>query len=365
MDIIGGSSCVPDDDFISETDVGSVYYSVALCCGSSWLSDGHAHFFSMGSYLLAMLVIPLFSSLGRELMKFKKKKALAASGTDRDIAPVKEASSLLTGVIFLDAYAQLALGVTSLGIFWFAESFDVHKVNASCKTEHCYFLTFISSLLYKPFNVALFNAVTAFFEASNIVENTSTTSGGCLNCLAGFGMAVGTFIFGALAIVYVLPIVGYSMVLLILGLPIYLAMAILMCGTATAGYLISVTVSPPSEAERKQLETKLFVRFAFIAVMCYAFVTLTLSKLYFGCGWKFTAVNMFQAIVNFGVFSLGIEMPGGVAEDGTPGADGSDSMASLCIMVSLVLKVLLYVLKYLIKRNHAKVNRDTEMVNKF
>ena len=282
------NGCVPpcsdtDDtcshDFISPYRVGAVYYEVALCCGSTWYTPYETSaFFSLDPFLLGLLILP---SIGGIIEVIVNKIGIRKS-------------TWSVWYESINTFIQLTCAIMSLVIYWAEPKYDLHKINSQCKIDHCRFLIHIATTLYKPFTIALISACEGMIKLFNNFNDFKQLY--CMNsCTSGILFAFVIF----LCFVFVLPIFFYSIILLIIGFPLYItlflmlaiATAIGLSGMVFVKYLCGVTHSPEEELEiRKQYGSKIIV----IYILTYFYVTLQFAKMYYGCGWNFTAVSVFK-----------------------------------------------------------------------
>lgn len=322
MNIHSGDSCVPED-FIEEVDKGAVYYQIALCCGPTWY-PGHnsSSYFSLNSFLLALFLVPSLSAV-KYVLKILIMEKIGKSGKrpflERcwpslyDSGTQDRLWTIITCIQVIDTVVHFFMAATSLGQIWFQpdSARDLHKVNSLCKIDHCRFLIYLSTLLYKPFVVSAFNLALGIIDSVEFIETPLEDTEHCFElfsyCLGNCAKYLGMLWVLLLGCVYILPIFFYSLILLIVGFPLYLGVYVLILASAISGMAPLATVS--SDKSRDLVLAKTGCKCAFIAAICYVYVTLCLSRLYFGCGWKFTAKALFKGIFEHANFEMGIGWP--------------------------------------------------------
>lgn len=328
-----GDGCIPtcsDSEagcsapFITSSDYGAIYYQIALCCGSQWLEEHGDTFVSLGPLMVWLVATPLLKVAKRLLLRSCLSSLCGISyGDDEDpeaksyTASSKTDVESTSGSMFttINGIVQLCCSAVACWSYFF-RTFHVHKVNSQCDSGHCRFLIFMAIFLYKPFIVPIYQTVTAATQvirdaylARSTIRSLLFTCHGCLL----IPYMVGIFL------TFLLPTFIYSLILLILFCPMYLSIFLLLAIPAWIGTSILIRNDFTQEARVYSA-----VNSGYVFILAFVYTTLSVSKLYYGCGWKYTVKALYMDSFSAYTLTSGLSWP-----------DSSSNLAQGTLIVSL------------------------------
>lgn len=356
-----GDACIPtcsdtaancSAPFLSSMDVGAIYYQVSLCCGSTWMEErsGDA-FISVGPMMVWLIATPLLKVLKRMILRALLAKMCGVTDEDEEQDTKKTQKNKESGSkpsentyssIFttINGIVQLFCGAIALWTYFFRRNFHVHEVNSQCPASHCHFLIFISAFLYKPFIIPVYQTVTA---ATNVIQDAYAAKSSmrsllftCHGCLL-IPYLVGLFL------IFLLPMFVYSLILLVLFFPIYVTILLFLTIPASIGAYILTRNDFAQEARVYSA-----VNSGYVLILAYLYSTLCVSKLYYGCGWQYTARTLFDDSFATYTLSSGLAWP-----------TASSKLAQGTLAVSLSSGVICSTLETLVRLSCRQRRADT------
>lgn len=328
-----GDSCIPkcsdtetgcSAPFITSSDYGAIYYQVALCCGSQWLEEHGDAFVSLGPLMVWLVATPLLKVVKRLILRSCLSSLCGISyGDDEDpgakshSSPSKTDVETTSGSMFttINGIVQLCCSAVACWTYFF-KTFHVHEVNSQCDSGHCRFLIFMAIFLYKPFIVPIYQTVTAATQvirdaylARSTIRSLLFTCHGCLLIPYMTGIVL----------TFLLPTFVYSLVLLILFCPMYLSIFLLLAIPAWIGTSILIRNDFTQEAKVYSV-----VNSGYVFILAFVYTTISVSKLYYGCGWKYTVRALYGDSFSAYTLTSGLSWP-----------ESSSSLAQGTLIVSL------------------------------
>lgn len=276
--------------------------------------------------LAATAFFPIIFILRNALMKTVKSTcsggATQSSTESSETCLQRTWKSISNAFDIIDPFTQFGCACVAAGNYLLFGPIHQNYENQhnGCAGGHCNFLIYMAVLLYKPYLVPMFQFVCSYFNLKHDGESWEYDTPLKNSMKACMGLFF-WFAFYLTILLFVIPFVVYSIIIFIIMFPMYVTIFLIVTLAVMYIYRVIVSVVPDNEdhydffildsdsSAITYLKIGVITRFLFFLFISFVYCTLMFPRIYFKCGWIYTARSLFVESFSSGTVSLSFAWP--------------------------------------------------------